>query len=103
MADRRAAHGLADMKEKELSWLEAQAYHILYRCRLKCYIPTDPSYYLKEQDLACDNQCLADFISLQLDGFQKQALSQARTKKETCLQACFLPKAGSTDQQYCIE
>ena len=51
LQSRKSTYAKSSMREIELSHLEAQAYHILYRCSQKCYLPEESSYYQDSKDL----------------------------------------------------
>ena len=103
LKSRKSSYAQATEKEIELSHMEAQAYHILYRCQQSCYRSSDSEYYAQLKDLDCDNRCLAQFTKTQRLGSQPTVLSQIAHRKESCMTGCFQAKKGTTDQQYCIE
>ena len=103
LESRRSAFAQSTQKEIELSHLEAQAYHALYKCSQKCYEPLEKSYYEKKLDLACESNCHGDFAKLFTKGFRPSIIKRAIDEKEACMTDCFIPRKGNTDQVYCME
>jgi len=74
------------------------SHHMLAKCQMACYMPTDEDYYRKAADLKCEDKCLVDFMRVQRDGFQPRLLKETLDERERCFSECFVPRKGTTDQ-----
>lgn len=47
--------------------------------------------------------CYMDEIKLRKKAFDTIKIAQIDDQKEKCTSECFIPRAGTTDSQYCLE